>query len=109
VGVHVHLLMQLTMRKSILHVKLRDSPPMNRGQCNKSMNSGPVSNRSKGLLIVTTVLLLKTMGNMTRIIALNRANRAGIELIDPLARNRNSRTSVRDKISSVRDIEKCYS
>jgi hypothetical protein len=52
---------------------------MNRDHRNKSVNSGPVTNRSKGLLIVTTVLLLKTMGNETRFIALNRAIRVGLE------------------------------
>jgi hypothetical protein len=36
---------------------------MNRGNNNKSMNSGPMSNRSKGLLIVTPILLLKITCN----------------------------------------------
>jgi hypothetical protein len=52
---------------------------MNRDHRNKSVNSGLVTNRSKGLLIVTTVLLLKTMGNETHFIALNRAIRVGLE------------------------------
>jgi hypothetical protein len=55
-------LMQLTVKKSILHVKLRNSPPTNRGHRNNSMNSGPVSNRSKDL-IVMSVLLLKATSN----------------------------------------------
>jgi hypothetical protein len=99
--VHVDLLMQLTMKKNILHVKLRDGPPTNRGHLNKSMNGGPMSNRSKGLFIVTTVLLLKTTGNKTRFIALYRAIRVGLDLMDPLARDQNSRRRVRDKISSA--------
>jgi hypothetical protein len=41
--VHVDLLMQLTVKKSILHVKLRDGPTTNRGHHNKSMNGGPYS------------------------------------------------------------------
>jgi hypothetical protein len=98
--VHVDLLMQLTVKKSILHVKLRDDPPTNRGHHNKGMNSGPVSNRSKCLFIVTTVLLLKTTDNKMRFIALYRAIRAGLDLIDPLARDQNSRRA-RDKIPSV--------
>jgi hypothetical protein len=83
--VHVDLLMQLTMKKSVLHVKLRDSPPTNR--CHKSMNGGPVSNRSENLLVVTTVLLLKTMSNKTRFKALNRTIRASLDLVGPLARD----------------------
>jgi hypothetical protein len=63
--VHVDLLMQLTMKKNILHVKLRDGSPMNRGYHNKSANGGPMRNRSKGLLIVTNVLLLKITSNNT--------------------------------------------
>jgi hypothetical protein len=57
------------------------------------MRGGPTSNRSKCLLIVTIVLL-------TRFIALGRAIRAGLDLIDPLAHDRNSRRA-RDKIPSV--------
>jgi hypothetical protein len=45
--VHVDFLMHLTMKKSIFHVKLRDSPLTNIGHRNKSMNGGPVSNTSK--------------------------------------------------------------
>jgi hypothetical protein len=95
--VHAGLLMQLNVKKSILHVKLRDDPPMNRGRHNKSMNGGPVSNRSKCLFIVTIILLLKTMGNKTCFIALYRAIKAGLDLIDPLAHDQNNRR-VRDKI-----------
>jgi hypothetical protein len=98
--VHVDLLMQLTVKKSILHVKLRDGPPTNRSHCNKSMNGDPMNNRSKSLLIVTTILLLKTTTNKTRFIALNRAIRVGFDLIDPLACDRNSRR-VRDMIPSA--------
>jgi hypothetical protein len=73
---------------------------MNRSHRNKSMNSGPVSNTSKSHLIATTILLLKTMNNKMRFIALNRAIRAGFDLIDPLARDQNSRRA-RDKIPSA--------
>src|SRR5438105_1315398 len=46
---HVDLLMQLAMNKSILHIKLRDGPSANRSNSNKSMDSGPMGNKSKGL------------------------------------------------------------
>jgi hypothetical protein len=64
------------------------------------MNGGPVSNRSKTLLIVMTIPLLKITSNKTHFIALNRA-RAGLDLIDPLACDRNSRRRARDKIPSA--------
>src|SRR6266508_7033241 len=53
---HVDLLMQLAMKKSILHIKLRDGPTANRSNSNKGMDSGPMGNRSKGILIVTSIL-----------------------------------------------------
>jgi hypothetical protein len=89
------------LKPSILHVKLRDDPPTNRSHHNKSMDGGPVRNRCKSLLIVMTILLLKTTSNKTRFIALNRVVIPGFDLIDPLARDRNSRRRVRDKIPSV--------
>jgi hypothetical protein len=59
-----------------------------------------MSNRSKGLLLVTTILLLKTTINKTCLKALNRAIRTSLDLVDPLARDWNNMT-VRNKISSV--------
>jgi hypothetical protein len=60
-----------------------------------------MSNRSKCLLIVTPILLLKTISNKTQRIALNRAIRAGLDLVDPLAHDRNSRRRTMNKILSV--------
>jgi hypothetical protein len=99
--VHVVLLMQLTIKKNIFHIKLRDGSLMNRGHCNESMNGGPVNNRSKSLLIVMIILLLRTTSNKTCFIVLNRAIRVCLDFIDPLARDQNSRRRVRDKIPSV--------
>src|SRR6266542_3316882 len=99
--VHVDLLMQLAMKKSILHIKLRDGPLANRSNSNKSMDSGPMGNRSKGLLIITPILLLKPTCNKTRFIALNGAIRAGLDFVDPLARDGSSRRRKRNKIPSA--------
>src|SRR6266508_3948382 len=98
---HVDLLMQLAMKKSILHIKLRDGPAANRSNSNKSMNSGPMGNRSKGLLIIMPILLLKPSCNKTRFIALNGAIRAGLDFVDPLARDGSSRRRKRNKIPSA--------
>jgi hypothetical protein len=102
--VHVDL-MQLTVKKSILHTKLRDSPPTDRGHRNKGMNGGPVSNKSKCLLIVTTVLLLKITSIKMRLIALNGAIGASLNLVYPLARDRNSRRRIRNKIPSASTLK----
>src|SRR6266508_2927201 len=95
---HVDLLMQLAMKKGILHIKLRDGPSVNRSNNNKSMDSGPMGNRSKGLLIITPILLLKPTCNKTRFIALNGAIRTDLNFVDPLACDGSSRRRKRNKI-----------
>jgi hypothetical protein len=99
--VHVDLLMQSTMKKSVLHVKLRDSPLMNRGHRNKSRNGGHVSNKSESLLVVMIILLLKTTSNKIRFKVLNRTIRASIDLVDPLARDWNNKRRAWNNIPSV--------
>src|SRR5438128_7273496 len=99
--VHVDLLMQLAMKKGILHIKLRDGPSANRSNNNKSMDSGPMGNRSKSLLIIMPILLLKPTCNKTRFIALNGAIGAGLDFVYPLARDGSSRRRKRNKIPSA--------
>jgi hypothetical protein len=66
---HVNILTQLTIKKCILHIKLRDGPSLNRSHGKKSVNSSHMSNRSKSLIIISTMLLLKTTSNKTRLIS----------------------------------------
>jgi hypothetical protein len=65
---HVNILTQPTFKKCILHVKLRDGLAPNRSHHKKSVNSGHMSNRSKSLIIISTMLLLKTTSNKTSLI-----------------------------------------
>jgi hypothetical protein len=76
--------MQLTIKKCILHIKLRDGPLLNRSYSNKSVNSDHMSNKSKSLIIIMTLLLLKSMSNETSFIALKGTIRASLNLIDSL-------------------------
>jgi hypothetical protein len=85
---HVNILTQLTIKKDILHIKLRDGPASNRSHDKKSMNSGHMSNRSKSLIIISTMLLLKTTSNKTRLIPLKRTIRASLNLTYPLTSDR---------------------
>jgi hypothetical protein len=78
---HVNILTQLIIKKVILHIKLRDGPLPNRSHGKKSGNSGHMSNRSKSLIIITTLLLLKTTSNKTGLIALKRTIGASLILI----------------------------
>jgi hypothetical protein len=73
---HVNILTQLTIKKDILHIKLRDRPAPNRSHGKKSENSGHMSNRSKSLIIISTMLLLKTTSNKMSLIPLKRTIRA---------------------------------
>lgn len=56
---HIDLLTQLTIKKDILDIKLRDGLLTNRGHSKKSANSGHVSNRGKSFIIVTQVQRVK--------------------------------------------------
>jgi hypothetical protein len=85
---HVNILTQLTIKKGILHIKLRDGPLLNRSHDKKSVNSGHMRNMSKSLIIIMTLLLLKIMSNKTSLIVLKRNTRAGLNLIDPLTSDR---------------------
>jgi hypothetical protein len=85
---YVNILTQLTIKKDILHIKLRDGPLLNKRHGKKSVNSGHMSNRSKSLIIIMILLLLKNMSNKTNLIALKRTIRATINLIDPLTSDR---------------------
>jgi hypothetical protein len=81
---HVNILTQLTIKKDILYIKLRDGPLSNRSHNKKSKNSSHMSNMSKSLIIILILLLLKTMGNKMSLITLRRTIRASLNLIDPL-------------------------
>jgi hypothetical protein len=85
---HVNILTTLTIKKCILDIKLRDESLLHRSHGKKSANSGHMSNGSKSLIIITIVLLLKTMSNKTCLIALKRTVRASLNLIDPLTSDR---------------------
>jgi hypothetical protein len=98
---HVNILTQFTIKKCILHIKLRDGPLLNRSHSKKSVNSGHMSNRSKSLIIISALLLLKTTSNKTTLIALKRTIRASLNLIDPLTSDRTNTRGTGHKIPRV--------
>jgi hypothetical protein len=49
---HVNILTQLTIKKCILHIKLRDGPSPNRSHDKKSANSSHMSNRTEAAVLV---------------------------------------------------------
>jgi hypothetical protein len=102
---HVDLLMKFTIKKGIFDIKLRNGPSTNRGHNKESANSGHVCHRSKGLIIVMTMLLLKTTSNKMGLVMLERAIGASLDLIDPLACDRTSMRRERNKVLSVSALE----
>jgi hypothetical protein len=102
---HVNILTQLTIKKGILYIKLRDKLLLNRSQGKKRANSGHMSNGSKNIIIITTLLLLKTTCNKTRLIALKRTIRVSINLIDPLTSDRMDMWWIGYKISQANPLK----
>jgi hypothetical protein len=70
---HVNLLMQFTIEKCILNIKLRHRPVADRGHSMKSAHGGHMSHGCKILIIITTLLLLEAMSHKTRFVALKRS------------------------------------
>jgi hypothetical protein len=95
---YVNILTQLTIKKYIFHIKLRDGPLPNRSHDKKSANSGHMSNMSKSLIIITILLLLKPMSNKMSLIMLKRTVRASLNLIDPLISDRLNTWGIEHKI-----------
>jgi hypothetical protein len=81
---HINLLTQLTIKKSILNIKLRHRPMSNRGHNEKGANSGHMGHRSKCLIVVTNMHLLKSTSHKTSFVTLKRIIRASLNLVDPL-------------------------
>jgi hypothetical protein len=84
---HINLLTQLTIEKSVLNVKLRHRPMTNRSHSKESANSGHVGHRSESLIIIASLLLLKATSHKTSFETLKRTIGASLNLIDPLARD----------------------
>jgi hypothetical protein len=95
----VNILTKLTIKKDILHIKLRDGTLPNRSHDKKSVNSGHISSWSKSLTIIMTSLLLKTTSNKTSLIALKRTIR------DPLISDQMNTWGTRHKIPHTNPLK----
>jgi hypothetical protein len=95
---YVNILTQLTIKKDILHIKLRDGTTPNRSHDKKSVNSDHMSNKSKSLNIISTMLLLKITSNKTGLIQIKRTIRASLNLIYPLISDRTNTWGIGHKI-----------
>jgi hypothetical protein len=102
---HVNMLTQLTIKKDNLHIKLRDGSSPNRSHDKKNVNSSHMSNMSKNLIIISTMLLLKITSNKTSLILLKRTIRASLNLISTLTSDRTNTWGTRHKISRVSPLK----
>jgi hypothetical protein len=102
---YVNLLTQLTIKKDILYIKLRDGPLPNRRHNKKSVYNGHMSNQSKCLIIIMTMFLLNVTGNKMSLIALKRTIRADLNLMYPLTSDRTNISGTRHKISRVSPLK----
>jgi hypothetical protein len=102
---HVNILMQLTIKKDVLHIKLRDGPLSNRNYDKKSVNNGHMINRNKSFIIISIVLLLKTISNKMSLIALKRTIRASLNLLDPLTSDWMNMWGIEHKISRASPLK----
>jgi hypothetical protein len=103
---HINLLTQLTIEKGVLDIKLRHRPVANRCDSKKSAHSGHMSYRSKSLIIVTALLLLKATSHKTRFIALKRSIKTCLNFVDPLARDGTNSGRRRNKIPSASALKR---
>jgi hypothetical protein len=103
---HVNLLMQLTIEKYVLNIKLRHRPVANRGDSKKRAHNGHMSHMSKSLIIVTALLLLKATSHKMRFIALKRSISVGLNFVDPLARDGTNTGRGRDKIPGASALKR---
>jgi hypothetical protein len=103
---HVNLLMQLTIEKCVLNIKLRHGPVANRGHIKKSAHSGHMGHRGKSLIIVTALLLLEATSHKTRFVALKRSIGAGLNLVDPLTCDGMNTGRRRDKIPGASALKR---
>jgi hypothetical protein len=103
---HVNLLTQFSIEESVQNIKLRHRPVSNRSDSKKSAHSSHMSHRGKGLIIVMAVLLLKVTSYKTRFIALKRSIRAGLNFIDPLARDGMNTGRGRNKIPGASALKR---
>jgi hypothetical protein len=102
---HVDIITQLTIKKCILHIKLRNGPLLNRSHDKKSANSGHMSNGGKSLTIISTVLLLKTTSNKRSLIVLKRTIRVSLNLIDSLTSDQTNKWGTRHKIPCANPLK----
>ena len=96
---HVNLT-QLSIKNGIIDFEQEDGPLPNRSN-KKSLGSGHLGNRSKSLIIVMTMLLLKATHHKMIFVLIMRATGWSRDLIDSLASNGSHLRRQRNKIPSI--------
>ncbi|GMP48701.1 hypothetical protein CsSME_00015967 [Camellia sinensis var. sinensis] len=77
----------MTIKKSIFDIHLKKRPMANSSDRYQSTESIHLGDRGKGLLIINTILLGKTLGNQVSLVKLKRTIRMSLNFVDPFATN----------------------
>jgi hypothetical protein len=80
----------------------------NRGHNKNSVNNGHVGHMGKILIIITSLLLLKTVSHKIGFVTLKRTIRAGLNLVDSLARNGTNTRRMRKHITHASVHKRSY-
>ena len=82
---HIHFFMKVTMKKSIINIKLAKEPTFHSNHCKNTLDRHRFCNRTEYLKIFKTLFLSKSFGNQPRLVPFNRPICLVLNPIDPLA------------------------
>jgi hypothetical protein len=86
---HINLLLQYTMKKGVLNIKLAKRPPTSNSQSEQQTNSSRLNNRAASILIIKTIPLFESLSNEMRslLVPLNGAMSMFLYFKNPLGVN----------------------
>jgi len=84
---HVYLLCQMTMKKRIRNVKLPDVPIIGDSQCEEQSNGSWFDDRTKGLCVINTSLLVETFGHKSGLEPLHGSISFPLNFVHPFVMN----------------------
>ena len=84
---HVNLLLKVTVKKCIIHIKLKQEPTQSGSEGDKNPNISNLGNGGKRFSVVNTICLSITFGYKMSFVALNRTIRIILHCKNPTTTN----------------------
>jgi hypothetical protein len=72
-GIHINILTKLALERGIMDIKLRHRPITNIGHNKEGANNCHMGRKSKCLIVITTLTLLKTRSRKASFVTLKRS------------------------------------